>query len=294
MKTNLSKAVFGGILFVGSLALTGCGIIIGDSHSDSAEDEKRPTEPRTFRGYIGGVFEVTVDQSLYGDMEDFYTQEVAALPEKVSAAGYDSSWNARFDAQVGFSDLWKDMTVYISPADGQGFQSKTFVDRDGGFSVTLPPEALNQTYKIRANKRIGITLSRGETVKKLCYNFSAVETSAPFADNALPIVINSFVTTITAYACEANDSTGVQVPAVDSNAPSMLDYGQSKADVVRILGLDGLTVESPVAWCWAYRPSNDSPCAADRPDTTCDCQVSFDQGGLVVATDGISPSFLKK
>ncbi len=292
MRTKVKSVLF---MAATCLTLSACGNIF-NMEDDSATEEKPevPTEPKTFEGFIGGVFEVTVDDQRYLDMEDFYTQEVAKLPTKVAEAGYDPSWTAKFDAQVGLSDLWRSMTVYISPTDNLGYQAQTYVESDGGFSVTLPPAALNKVYKIRANKRIGITLTRGEMVKKLCYNFSAVEMSAPFDDASLPIVIHTFVTTITAYACnDSNGSTGVKIPSTPNQATA-LKVGLTKADVTRILGVTGMFAESPVTWCWAHRPSADSPCLADKVDTNCDCHVGFDPDGLVSTMDSIAASYLEK
>jgi len=277
------------------LSLLGCGNVFMNSDSDSASEEEPvvPTEPKTFEGFIGGVFEVTVDNQKYLDMEDFYTQEVAKLPTKVAAAGYDPSWTASFDAEVGLSDLWRSMTVYISPTDNQGYQGQTYVESNGGFSITLPPAALNKVYRIRANKRIGITLTRGELVKKLCYNFSAVEMSAPFDDASLPIIIQTFVTTITAYSCnESSGSTGVKIPPTPHQATT-LKIGLTKADVTRILGVNGMFAESPMTWCWAHRPAVDSPCLADKADTNCDCHVSFDPDGLISSLESIAPGYLE-
>lgn len=278
---------------VGCTALMGCGSVQIWSNDSNDEDEDEdepvvPTEPKTFEGFIGGAFEVNVDGATYVDMEDFYTQELARLPEKVAQAGYDDSWQSSFEAEVGLADLWRNMTVYVSPLDTLGYQGQTRVGESGRFAITLPPDALNHTYKIRANKRIGVTLTRGETVKKICYNFSAVEMSAPFSDESLPIVISNFVSTVTAYEC-AEQSGGLKVPP--SSQPTMLEIGQTKADVTRILGHRGLVVESPIAWCWAFRPTSDSPCAADVEDTTCDCRVHFDDNGRVSSMDDIASAY---
>jgi len=289
-----SVSKLNGLLLIlsNTVVLGGCGNIFNWENDSSAEEAVVPTDPKTFEGFVGGAFEVTVDSQKFLDMEDFYTQEVENLPEKVAAAGYDSSWSASFDAEVGLSDLWRSMTVYISPIDNLGYQGQTYVGNDGGFSVTLPPAALNKVYKIRANKRIGISLKRGEIVKKLCYNFSAVELSAPFDDSSLPIVIHNFVTTITAYSCnENNGSTGVKIPP-SQNQATTLKFGMTKADVTRILGVTGMHAESPVSWCWQHRLGADSPCVADIANTNCDCHVGFDPDGLVAVLEGISPAFL--
>lgn len=273
------------------LTLTACGVFIDHDDDSGPEDAPPPVEtgPTVFEGFVGGAFEVSVDGSRYRDMEDFYTQEVARLPEKVRLAGYDASWQARFDAAVGLEDLWRDMQVYISPVASLGYQDQSYVDAGGRFAFTLPPAALGRDYKVRATKRIGIVMTRGETERRICYNFSAVEMSAPFADATLPIVLDTFETAVTAYACSAA-AGGLNIPS-GSVRETTLAFGQTKADVTRIVGIEGLVVESPLAWCWAFRPRADSPCAADVQETDCDCRVRFSEVGLVSALEGLAPSY---
>ena len=303
MKTTMSFACVTMLLSLTS-QLAGCGAIIDfpDHKSSQTDDAATPpptspplsvTEtPKTFDGYVGGAFAVTVDGTPYSDMEDFYTKEEAALPEKVQKAGYDSSWTARFDAQLGLADLWNGMTVFISPEGSQGFQGQTSVEESGHFSVTLPPEALGQNYQVRANKRIGIILTRGATTVSLCYNFSAVQQSVPFNQTSLPIVLTTFTSTITSYDCNLAASGGLSVPAKPGQ-PTSIAAGETKSDVARILGLTGLSVQSETQWCWAYRPTPDSVCSAKATEGTCDCSVTFDDNGTVTSFSGIAPSYLR-
>ena len=283
--------------------LAGCGAIINlPEHKSQTDDTPSlPTPPplaatdtaKTFDGYVGGAFAVTVDGTPYSDMEDFYTKEQAALPQKVKAAGYDSSWTARFDAQLGLADLWNGMTVYLSPEGDQGFQGEATVEESGKFSITLPPEAVGHNYQVRANKRIGILLTRGADQVSLCYNFSAIQQSVPFDETSLPIVLKTFASTITTYDCNLAASDGISVPANPSQ-PRVIQSGEMKSDVARILGLTGLAVQSETQWCWAYRTTPDSPCTAKATDgTSCDCSVTFDASGSVTSFSGIAASYLR-
>lgn len=56
--------------------------------------------PVQFMGFVGGAFPVTVDAVGYEDSEDFFTEELARLPSKVAAAGYDNSWTVTFEAAL--------------------------------------------------------------------------------------------------------------------------------------------------------------------------------------------------
>ena len=296
-----------GVLLLMIGAASGCGSVFNfgdDKDEESSTDAtanaaKKPTPapiPKAFEGYVGGTFEVTVDGVVYADMEDFYTKEEARLPEKVRQAGYDDSWSVEFKAAVGFSDLWHDMTVYLSPVDNAGYQGETKVGEGGHFSLAVPNSGLDHDYKVRANKRIGIVLTRGEARHEICYNFSGLEKSVTFGRDTLPVILDAFVSTITSYDCanEPADGSGVKVPSASGKIEG-LSVGQTKSDATRILGLKGLAVESPTSWCWAYRPTPDSVCAEARTHTEgapiCDCRVTFDEGGVVTALDGISKSY---
>lgn len=295
--------LFGTIGMFGMVSACGTVVNLADEKHDAAPAAitpppvvtSEPVVPKDFEGFVGGAFEVTVDGVVYADMEDFYTQEQARLPAKVKQAGYDESWTVRFDAQIGFSDLWRNMTVYLSPVDKFGYQGETRVEDSGHFAITVPASGLNHDYKARANKRIGIMLARGETQRKICYNFSALEKNVPFAGDSMPIVLDAFVSTVTAYDCNnVNSNGGVNVPAADGK-PETLRTGLTKSDATRILGLKGLSVESPVSWCWAYRPSLDSPCTEARPvadgAAACDCRITFSNDGVVTKLEGFAKAY---
>ena len=129
-----------------------------------------------FRGYVGGAFPIAVDGAPYEDSEDFYTQELARLPAKLQAAGYDKSWNWSLDAVVGFQDLSINMMVYISPNAKNGYLAKSPVDSAGAFEMSLPMNAQDDSYMVRAVKRINLVLEKSGEVKRICYNFSANST----------------------------------------------------------------------------------------------------------------------
>lgn len=207
------------------LAAAGCGDVQNfpsfkrDSHDQNgAGAEATPValldEPGTvvFSGSVSSAFDVHVDGLPYADIEEFYTATERTLPARVRQAGYDETWHVRLDAAIGFSDLWQDMIVYVSPAGDSGYQGQTRVDGQGTFSLTIPARGLGQTYRVRANKRINLLLTRGEERQRICYNFSAVERSVSLTETSLPVVLDSFQSQITSYDCAAQGVEGIEVP----------------------------------------------------------------------------------
>ena len=163
-------------------------------------------------GYVSGAFAVTVDGVPYDDMEDFYTVERQNLPARVARSGYDATWNVRLDAAIGFQDLWHDMIIYMSPLAGSGFQGQARVGENGYFALKVPARGRDHDYRVRANKRIGIVLTRGEETRRICYNFSAVEQQVPLHADTLPIALEHFETSITTYDCVEVQDAGLDVP----------------------------------------------------------------------------------
>ena len=170
-----------------------------------------PNESVEFHGAVTSAFSITVDGVRYEDSEDFYTQEVQRLPAKVESAGY-TGWTAKFDAVLGFSDLSRDMTVYISPTEKRGYTGKTSVGSDATFRVELPSAASDSSYNVRAVKRVNVVLTKDGEIKKFCYNFSAVDKNVSLNETDKPIVLDTFTSKLTLYACESQQTDGIQIP----------------------------------------------------------------------------------
>lgn len=166
----------------------------------------------TFTGSVVSAFAITVDGVRYEDSEDFYTQEVMRLPAKVAAAGY-SGWDATFDAVLGFNDLAHDMMVYIAPTEKRGYSGQASVGTDAKFLVELPSDATDSSYNVRAVKRVNVLLSKDGATKRFCYNFSAVDKNVPFNEKDKPIVLDTFVSKMTLYACESQQTGGIVIPS---------------------------------------------------------------------------------
>jgi hypothetical protein len=181
-----------------------------------------PFFSKEISGFVVSAFDVNVDGQAYRDLEDFYTQELKRLPEKVKAAGIDQADSVVLDAEIGFKDLWHQMEVFIVSEGKSGYQGRTFVGYDGGFSLIVPGELMTHTYKIRAVKRINIIIRKGENVKKFCYNFSAKDISGPLNGKSEPVLINSFYSEITAYQCQAEVGTGIIIPTQMPATPASI------------------------------------------------------------------------
>jgi hypothetical protein len=260
------------------------------SASTSSEVESDSSELGTanFLGFVANAFEVTVDGTVYQDLEDFYTQEMDRLPEKVQAAGYDPSYKIDLEAEIGFSDLWNGMQVYLLSTGKQGYQGQAAVGSNGAFTVTLPDAALNDTFKVRANKRIRVVISNGSEQQNLCYNFSAREKSVQLTENSKPIILDSFDTSLTKYDCPASEvGSGLEVP---SSTVQKLKPGLSKAQVLGILGSVGLTLDSSSKWCWdAFQVK--TVCSTHYVGP-CSCSVSYDEKGKLQSIDNIKSTWL--
>jgi len=212
------------VLAVGALS-SGCGVWIetrdDDAPAPSGNVHHNMTPTNTPRdvpsrlkvsGYVLNAFEVTVDGESYVDLEDFYTRELPRLGERVRDAGFDESWEVSFAADVGFSDLWSNMTVYVATTEDRGFQARTWVDSAGGFSAEFPAEARTNTFRIRAIKRLRLLLQKDDEQRIVCYNFSAIEKAVPFAESDKPVVLSDFTTQVTAYDCRMDANNGLIVP----------------------------------------------------------------------------------
>lgn len=169
--------------------------------------------PFDLKGSVTSAFQVIVDGIKYDDMEAYYTSVISTLDQKVQQLGY-VGYSAKFDAQLGYADLATGMTVYVTPSTDRGYQGKTTVKSDGTFDITLPPDG-GDTYQIKATKRLSLTLTKAQDVKKFCFNFSGVNLSVPYSDKDKPIVLNAFQSTITAYECQVDPTLegGLPIPA---------------------------------------------------------------------------------
>jgi hypothetical protein len=194
--------------------LVGCGdkgfqFTAGQLEKDNKQAEVSAVA--SLKGSAQYAFELTVDDQEFADIEDYYTQQVDVLKDKVIEAGYDVD-RIEFTGKLGFADFIKDMSVFV--ASSANTQGKGAVDAQGNFSVSVPnPNKLeSMTFKVRAQKRVQILLIKDEVlVQKLCYNFSAIEMDV--IEN--PISLSNFKTDRTMYDC-SKESGGMAIPSASA------------------------------------------------------------------------------
>lgn len=196
-----------------------------------ANNKPARTSGGYLEGYIVSAFDLEVDGERYADSEDFYTAQLEKLQLEAEESGY-AGYSLRFDAKIGLNDLKYGMRVYIISANEYGFATETTVQENGNFRATIPAKAYYDTYKIRTNKRVSVTLTSPDKkdVQKWCYNFSGHETQTTIEN---PALIKVFTTNVTKYACSQSTSSGIEIPV--KNTKSNLDETDvtSKEEVLR-------------------------------------------------------------
>lgn len=252
------------------------------------------SESIKFRGSINSAFELKVDGIAYDDIEDFYTQELERLPEKLRATGYDENYSIDFDAQIGLYDLVYNMVVYIAAVNKHGYQAKETVKEDGSFSISLPPDAIDEAYRVRANKRISVVLQSADEVVTTCYNFSAIDKKVDFSEALKPIILSEFVTSITKYACgtksNSDENEILQNSIIRNLSPVKKDM--TKEEVLEAFGHTYLLVESSTRWCYFSTSIEQAPMCAVNFYGSCQCSLTFDEEGFLIDQYNIKSSLL--
>lgn len=210
-------------ILTGAFASTSCSVGSEQKEENqiSSEDSDHDGSLFELKGSITSAFDVTVDGADYPDLETFYTEEVGRLPEKVAEQGYEG-WDAKFDAKIGFTDLYSGMKLFAQSTSGRGYQAQGNTKSDGNFIINMPADAEGDTFKVRGVKRISILLSKDGETKKFCYNFGPQDSTVPYGERDKPIIMSSFTTRITAYECaQVDSSSGLEIPQnTDPNAGS--------------------------------------------------------------------------
>jgi len=210
------------LLIILAVILSGCGADTAlKNASDAANDPNNPASNNAvsavntiaITGYISPM-NISVDGITYTDSEEFYTEELAKLQDKVQQQypGYTLT----FDAQVGLQDFTQGFAVYMVSNSGEGVANQTSVDGNGEFIFNIPSTTdLKQSYLLRAYKRIGLKLQEDTSVITWCYNMAAQKSVILNPNN--PMILSTFKTTITTYQCETDAGNGISLP----NAPGV-------------------------------------------------------------------------
>lgn len=249
---KLDGSIYSMILYaLVMIGLWGCGYLKPDK-SDPAPIAPVSTQDFQLHGSVTSAFQVTVDGKSYPDMESYYTYQIGQLDSQATAAGYPG-YSTKFEAQIGYKDLSSGMSVYVSPEASRGYSGQTSVGSDGNFTLTLPAKASGDTYQVKATKRIGLTLTSKtdiKDVKKFCWNFNAQNLSVPYSDKDKPIVLNNFVSNITAYECQADTVlSGVNIPQNSS--------GTTANSSGTAVGAPNLSVPDQMSFLPAPPPTDD-------------------------------------
>ena len=205
------------ILTIGAFVfITACGIdptkLEGTSNKETdptTVDSQltNSSDSFVFEGYVSPI-NISVNGKSYRDSEDFYTQEVKRLKAEV-AKNYPQH-SLFFDADVGLRDFKQNLLVLLVATSETGVASESVVDGKGKFAFNLPSDIdKQQTYTIRASKRIGLRLVKDQEVISWCYNL--------FAQNDVTldsksIILRKFETVITSYQCEEDNTSSIEVP----------------------------------------------------------------------------------
>ena len=243
-------------------------------------------------GFVGNAFEVTVDSASYDDLEDFYTKELDRLSQKVRESGLDGNFTVRFEVAIGFKDLWSNMMVYIAADASTGYQASSQVTNSGEFSVDFPKDAKDDTFKVRATKRIRVIIDRGAEVLTYCYNFSATEKAIVLTESQKPVILDSFSTSLTKYDCiSQSQKDGLAIPQSNEPKEHQIRPGQSKTELAQLIDSTGLVI-SDKKWCWRVKPGQVETVCAVSNISECACSMSFDEDGKLVSQVNIASKFL--
>jgi len=171
-----------------------------------------------FRGYVSPL-NISVDNIMYADSEDFYTQEMARLNAEV-AKTYPK-YKLTFKGDIGLREFKRNLAVFLVATDDVGLALETSVDSEGSFYFGLP-ESIDQDafYTVRASKRISMYLvsDSGDT-KTWCYNMWAEK---DFVLSKLRhVVLREWHTTLTSYKCPESNygSTAITLPYFEEPTP---------------------------------------------------------------------------
>jgi hypothetical protein len=221
--------------------LSACGSMEDAQQAANAKDAKASEESSqalaaesfSLDGYVSPIA-ISVNGVQYRDSEDFYTKEIVRLQAEVKKQYPD--YKLSFDAAVGLRNFKTGMYVFLASAGETGVASESYVDSTGKFSFMFDGSVDRKImYTLRATKRIGLRLTKGEEVISWCYNMYAQKDMALDAGS---IMLKSFETAVTQYQCsEQND--GIQLPENDVKTPMDQQWADDNAkEEARIADLD--------------------------------------------------------
>ena len=217
------KTIQKNALVIVLLGVVGCGQVSNEELTQQQTREEKSNgkdlnggeeyvETAFLTGYLANAFDVVVDGQRYSDTEDYYTQKITQLTNEANASGY-AGWDLSFDAEIGLDDLAYGMVVFASAAGSRGYAGHAPMEYNGSFSMEIPDNARNAVYAVRANKKVGVTLTPPQDSDKKaiewCYNFSAELSGISLGS---PVILNKFSSRLTKYACATSKQDGIEIP----------------------------------------------------------------------------------
>ncbi len=229
-----------------------------------------------FRGYIGGMFEISVDGVKYEDSESWYNSELEKIPARLEAAGYKGD-DFDFQAQVGLDDFWQSTKVNVASTNATGYQGSSTVNPgDGSFEIKLPSNSFGN-YQIKSVKRLTLVLPNNE---RFCYNMKGIEKSYMLNAFTDPIIISSFTTSLTKYACSSPNYMGLTSDPASSIKKKIVKE-MSRAEVEDAIGSPwefdlSSTSSSPLqTWYYPEYYHGEIPTSATTKSTAYSCKLVF-------------------
>jgi len=206
------------VLIVTVLLITACG---SDPCNDADEKTKCEAsevaatnlesveESVEFSGYVQRAFELTVEGKQFQDTEHFYTNFIGDLVYPKYPELKDKE--VRLLGEYALDRFGSHTEVYLSSDADEGHLFQTATNKQGRFSVTVEPKALDETFRARIVIRIGLIVDDEE----FCYLLKSTKDGILVSDSAKPIIFNDFVTQLNTYKCGVSD--GIVVPEYDQN-----------------------------------------------------------------------------
>ena len=258
------------------LALTACNVEDMEGEEEGVYEAAylgTENNEEIFKGYLGGVFEITVDGVKYDSSEDWYNKEIEKIPARLAEAGYPDA-EFQFDAEVGLDDFAYDTKVNLQSQGGTGWAgSSQVVPNDGSYEIKLPEGAFGR-YQLKTVKRVSLTVN-GD--KKFCYNFLGLAKDYDLNPESRPIIIEEFETKLTAYKCSAHtvDDNGVLIPVMTGIVKIPLRKGDTKVFVRDSLGEPDDYTITGTSSKWLYRGLSNTTEDA-RFYNSAYCEINFD------------------
>jgi hypothetical protein len=175
-------------------------------------DTVKPTKTVTYSGYVQKAFNLNVNGASFGDSEQFYTNFIDQLIKPT----YGDLKNAEVvvEGQYGMDEFGSASYVFMAPTVNEGDLFEAVTDQHSKFTVTVVPGALGELYKARVIIRIGLLVTIDRVADHYCYVLYGLRDGIRLADQAKPVVFDSFKTQLNTYRCDKVESSQLVIPVL--------------------------------------------------------------------------------